>query len=82
MSALGVNRLLICAGLVAASGCVTHEVREVPVPIKPPTLCITPCEWSREVPATNGALAESWRERGEALECMEARQQCIRELAP
>jgi hypothetical protein len=62
------------------SGCVTREIREVPVPIKPPSLCVTACPWSREVPATNGALAEAWRERGEALECMEARQQCIRDM--
>ena len=76
------RRLVVAAcALPALTGCVTHEIREVPVPIKPPTLCVTACPWSRDIPTTNGALAESWRERGEALECMEARQQCIRELA-
>lgn len=76
------RRLVIAACALPLVGCVTHEIREVPVAIKPPTLCVTACPWPREVPATNGALAESWRARGEALECFEARQQCVRELAP
>jgi hypothetical protein len=63
------------------SGCVTHEVREVPVPIKPPTLCVTDCPAPEGIPQTNGELALQWRERGEALACYAARMQCIREVS-
>lgn len=77
MPALRLATVTICISL---AGCVTHEIREVPVPIKPPTLCVTDCPWPAEIPTTNGQLAESWRARGEALECYAARMQCVREL--
>ena len=75
------RRLVVAACALPLVGCVTHEVREVPVQIKPPTLCVTDCPAPEGVPTTNGELAEAWRARGEAIDCYAARMQCIRELA-
>ena len=81
MPALTTNRLLICIGLVVAlTGCVTERVIERPVPATVPSLCVTECPYPVKTPATNGELAESWRDRGEALECYAARMACVREL--
>jgi len=59
---------------------VTERVVEKPVPATVPSLCVTECPAPDGVPATNGALAVQWRERGEAIECYKARQACVREL--
>ena len=67
----------ICLSL---AGCVTERIIERPVPALVPSLCVTECPYSTEKPATNGALLESWHERGEALECFKVRMQCVREL--
>ena len=78
------RRLVAAAcALSALTGCGLFKERviEKPVPIKIPTLCLTPCLYATDPPATNGDLALQWRERGEALECFKARMDCVRELA-
>jgi len=76
-----VRAAYLLPAVVLLAGCVTEKVIERPVPIKPPSLCLTACPYSTEVPKTNGDLAVQWRERGEALECYAARQECVREMA-
>lgn len=73
-------RTVTLLAVLLLTGCVREIVREVPVPATVPTLCVTACPWSQETPATNGALAEAWKERGDALVCMESRQACVREV--
>jgi hypothetical protein len=67
----------ICLSL---TGCVTERIIERPVPIQPPSLCLTDCPVPEGVPETNGALLESWQAHREAVACFRARQQCIREM--
>lgn len=67
----------ICLSL---TGCVTERIIERPVPIQPPSLCLTDCPVPDTVPTTNGALLESWQAHREAVACFRARQQCIREM--
>jgi hypothetical protein len=74
-------RIACCLSALALSGCVTERIIERPVPIQPPSLCLTDCPYSTETPVTNGDLALQWRERGEALQCYAVRMQCVRELA-
>ena len=73
--------LVVAACALPLVGCVTREVREVPVPIRPPTLCVTDCPAPEGIPQTTGELALQWRERGEVIECYRARMQCVREVA-
>ena len=76
------RRLVAAAcALSTLTGCVTERIIERPVPIQPPSLCLTDCPYSTETPVTNGDLALQWRERGEALQCYAARMQCVREMA-
>ena len=73
-------RLTTVAICISLAGCVTERIIERPVPIRPPSLCLTDCPAPEGVPATNGDLAVAWRERGEAIECYRVRMQCVREL--
>lgn len=75
-----VTRLAAVFASLALSGCVTERIIERPVPIQPPSLCITACPHPERVPATNGELLEDYQARGAALACMESRQACIREM--
>ena len=74
-------RIAYFLSLVALTGCTTERIIERPIPIKPPTLCITDCPYPVKTPATNGELLESWQAQREALSCYAARMQCVREMA-
>ena len=70
--------LLPAVALLA--GCVTERIIERPVPISPPSLCVTDCPYPTTTPATNGALLEAYQAQREALACYASRMQCVREV--
>jgi hypothetical protein len=75
-----VRAAYLLPALAALSGCVTERIIERPVPIQPPSLCLTDCPVPDGAPETNGALLESWQAHREAVACFRSRQQCVREM--
>lgn len=75
-------RIACCLSLVVLlSGCVTERIIERPVPIQPPSLCVTDCPVPERTPATNGELLEDYQALREAVACYAIRMACVRELA-
>jgi hypothetical protein len=77
-------RLLFLAGWLA--GCQHAPVERVierPTFVPLPAGCLADCPYQGPVQLQrNGELLEAWRARGEQVECLQARLQCVRELQP
>ena len=74
-------RHLLLLPIILLASCVTERIIERPVPIQPPSLCLTDCPVPDTVPTTNGALLEAYQGLREAVACYAARMQCVREMA-
>ena len=66
---------------ISLTGCVTERIIERPVPLQPPTLCVTDCPVPEGAPTTNGQLLEAYQALREAVACYATRMQCVREVA-
>lgn len=75
------GRIACFLSALALTGCVTERIIERPVPIQPPSLCVTDCPVPEGKPTTNGELLEQYQALREAVACYAIRMACVREVS-